>query len=254
MPDYWIKLYMEILDDPKMATLPDRLWRRVIELFMLAGKQGINKSGNLPDTRQIAWILRMATDDLAHDMDSLASTGIIEPIPNGWRVVNFAKRQAPMSNAEKQKAYRERQHHEQYTDDVTGALPKVTQKQITDNRGQITETEEEKNATVFDLFQRALEIRGVTVQTPADIEGIIGLIKQGATVEDLEHGFAWKIEHNQNKPVVRVGQLTGPTITAMSIRKNGNGARLRKVVDTLYNIDGSTIKKYDDGTEERCPK
>lgn len=37
-------------------------------------------------------------------------------------------------------------------------------------------------------------------------------------------------------------------------KKNGNGVHPRKVIDTLYNIDGSTIKKYDDGTEERCPK
>jgi len=27
MADYWIKLYHEIIDDPKMATMPDRLWR-----------------------------------------------------------------------------------------------------------------------------------------------------------------------------------------------------------------------------------
>lgn len=31
MANYWIKLYHEILDDPLMATMPDRLWRRTIE-------------------------------------------------------------------------------------------------------------------------------------------------------------------------------------------------------------------------------
>lgn len=36
---YWIKLYHEILDDHKMGRLPDRLWRRVIELILLAGEQ-----------------------------------------------------------------------------------------------------------------------------------------------------------------------------------------------------------------------
>jgi hypothetical protein len=29
----WIKLYLEILDDPKMGKLPDWCWRRAIELF-----------------------------------------------------------------------------------------------------------------------------------------------------------------------------------------------------------------------------
>ena len=59
MPDYWIKLYHEILDDPKMATLPDRLWRKVIEIFLIAGKLSPDKSGQLPETNQIAWLLRM---------------------------------------------------------------------------------------------------------------------------------------------------------------------------------------------------
>lgn len=31
MADYWLKLYIEILDDPKMATLPDRVWREKVE-------------------------------------------------------------------------------------------------------------------------------------------------------------------------------------------------------------------------------
>ena len=35
---FWIKLYHEILDDPKMGRMPDRLWRRTIELFLLAGE------------------------------------------------------------------------------------------------------------------------------------------------------------------------------------------------------------------------
>ena len=48
MADYWLKLYIEILDDPKMAVLPDRLWRRIIELFLIAKKLHMN--GHLPET------------------------------------------------------------------------------------------------------------------------------------------------------------------------------------------------------------
>ena len=28
--NYWMKLWFDILRDPKMGMLPDRLWRRVI--------------------------------------------------------------------------------------------------------------------------------------------------------------------------------------------------------------------------------
>ena len=42
---YWIKLYHEVLDDPKMALLPDRLWRRTIELFIqLIPHDGLGKN------------------------------------------------------------------------------------------------------------------------------------------------------------------------------------------------------------------
>lgn len=109
MADYWIKLYTETLDDPKLATLPDRLWRRSIELFLLAGRLS-NRTGKLPDTRQLAWMLRMPTDDLQMDLDQLTPTGIIEPIPNGWLVVNFKKRQAAATGTERSRQSRERAH------------------------------------------------------------------------------------------------------------------------------------------------
>ena len=37
----WIRLYIELLDDPKVATLPDNLYRLAIELDLLAGE--VNK-------------------------------------------------------------------------------------------------------------------------------------------------------------------------------------------------------------------
>jgi len=35
---FWIKLFLEILDDPKMGFLPDWRWQRAVELFLLAGE------------------------------------------------------------------------------------------------------------------------------------------------------------------------------------------------------------------------
>jgi hypothetical protein len=127
MADYWIKWYHEILDDPKMATLPDRLWRRFAELCLLAGKLCPDKSGKLPDARQIAWMLRMPTDDLQLDLEQLASTGLIEPIPGGWFIVNFQKRQHAASSTERVQRHRERQKKQQYYGDETQMKRNVTQ-------------------------------------------------------------------------------------------------------------------------------
>jgi hypothetical protein len=142
---YWIKLYEEILDDSKMAVLPDRLWRRVIELFLLAGRY--YKDGQLPDTNELCWALRMPMEELDLDIKQIAQTGIIKKNERGWLVVNFKKRQVKMTPAEKMRLYRERLQQDQYygddNDNVTlsntDALQEVTQ--ITDNRIQITDTD-----------------------------------------------------------------------------------------------------------------
>jgi hypothetical protein len=86
-------------------------------MCLIAGREGLQ--GLLPDTPQLAWTLRMDTDDLAMDLNQLASTGMVERTPGGWLVVHFAKRQAPSQAAERKRQQRDRERHKQYTDDVT---------------------------------------------------------------------------------------------------------------------------------------
>ncbi|HEY3343378.1 MAG TPA: hypothetical protein VGJ97_00525, partial [Anaerolineaceae bacterium] len=104
---YWIKLFHEIVDDPKMALMPDRLWRRTVELFLLAGRH--NQSGLLPDTRQLAWELRMPTDDLQLDLEQIERTGILQRVQSGWLVTHFEKRQSPADPAERKRQQRSRE-------------------------------------------------------------------------------------------------------------------------------------------------
>jgi DnaD/phage-associated family protein len=132
---YWIKLYHEVLDDPKMALLPDRLWRRTIELFVLAGRH--DKNGLIPDTRSIAWELRLSTDDLEMDLKQIEATGIIQRVSNGWLVVNFEKRQEAVSGAKRVQQHRERQKKQQYYGDVTQVKQDVTQNRTDTDTDQI---------------------------------------------------------------------------------------------------------------------
>ncbi len=151
MADYWIKLYNEILDDPKMAVLPDRLWRRIIELFLLAGK--LHKDGELPETNQIAWALRMSTDDLAMDLQQIANTRIIKRTINGWIIPQFAKRQAAASDAERKQQERKRKQADQYyqNENVTNQSRNVTQ--ITDTDTDTDTDQKQKTSSVgFNIF------------------------------------------------------------------------------------------------------
>jgi len=102
---YWIKLYHEILNDPKMGRLGDRLWRRVIECFLLAGQQA--EGGYLPAVEDMAWTLRCAADELEAELAEIAQrTGILAKRDGRWFVVNFAARQAAVPSTERVRAHR----------------------------------------------------------------------------------------------------------------------------------------------------
>jgi hypothetical protein len=71
----WIKLYLEILDDPKMGQMPDFLWRRAIELFLLAGENG--NDGLLQPVSDMAWRLRVKEGDLNNSLRALSQVGVV---------------------------------------------------------------------------------------------------------------------------------------------------------------------------------
>lgn len=111
--DYWLKLYCEILDDPKMGCLSDHLWRRAIELMLAAKRLG--KDGLLPAAEQIAWMLRLSdVAQLQSDLEAIAATGIIQPEGDGWLIVNFARRQGPSTSTERKRQQRDRKRALQY--------------------------------------------------------------------------------------------------------------------------------------------
>lgn len=109
MAKYFIKMFIEILDDPKVQTLPDRLWRRFYELVLLAGRY--DDGGNLPDTQAIAWALRQHTDDVALDLQQLTGAKLIRKTETGWLVINYEKRQSPIPGDQRYAEYRK--HHPQ---------------------------------------------------------------------------------------------------------------------------------------------
>lgn len=105
--NFWIKLYHEILHDPKMGMLPDNVWRRCLEIFLLAGE--LDNDGQLPDTPELAWMLRQANiERFEAELEHLERVNILTRLTDGWLVTNFTKRQGVIDTAERSRAYRER--------------------------------------------------------------------------------------------------------------------------------------------------
>jgi len=107
----WIKLWIEILNDPKMMTLPDELFSLAIKLFLLAGE--MEQGGTLPDKHIIAWRLRLEDDVLAERVQSLVKTGILTD-GDGLMVTKFAARQGPDSSTERWQRWNDRQQKDRY--------------------------------------------------------------------------------------------------------------------------------------------
>lgn len=104
---YWIKLYMDMLDDPRMGRLPDALFRRAIECHLLAGE--VRQDGRLPPLADMAWRLRADERELERQLEALEAAGVLErAAEGGWLVSGFAVRQAPASGRERSQRLRDK--------------------------------------------------------------------------------------------------------------------------------------------------
>jgi hypothetical protein len=161
--NYWIKLYHEILHDRKMATLSDHLYRRVIELFLLAGET--DQDGALPEIADIAWILRADESALLDDLRALAKVGITTDTNNGWIVTNFAERQAPSDPEERVRRHRERKAKDAYYSSEQPAPEQAEQPTVEPVTEQVTEPAEPCNEVVTNRYSSVT----VAVTNPSQI-------------------------------------------------------------------------------------
>jgi hypothetical protein len=167
--NYWMKLWFDILRDPKMGMLPDRLWRRVIELFLLAGQNG--EDGLLPDVPTIAWQLNKPVTAIVADLNKIAEVGIVQEIQEGkWVVTNFKKRNEPVNPAKRTKDFRRRERYEKGNEDVTEV------KRECNDALQLRYQEEQKN-------------RGTDKQIKESINPSSSLTEKGDDDDDIYSGF-----------------------------------------------------------------
>jgi len=101
---YWIKLYHEMLDDPKMGRLSDSQFRLAVNLFLLAGERG--NGGALPPREDTRWRLREPANFDA-DLEALLACGILEENGGNLRVSQFSERQGAIPAEERARRRRE---------------------------------------------------------------------------------------------------------------------------------------------------
>lgn len=103
----WMRLYVEVLNDPKVQNLPDYLFKTWINLLLIARIN--NQRGKIPDSiKDLAFMLHFPEKKTIEHVDELARLGLIDDgIMHNWEVRQFESDQDPTNN-ERQKRYREK--------------------------------------------------------------------------------------------------------------------------------------------------
>jgi hypothetical protein len=114
---YWIKLSLDILDDPKIAKLSDFQFR-IFTLCLLFAKE-LDKDGQLAPAADIAWRLRLPEKPVSDALLAMKGVGIVDEHERGWNIVNFAKRQTVSDSTERVRAFRRRKKEKEDVTDVT---------------------------------------------------------------------------------------------------------------------------------------
>jgi len=119
MPRPWIKLYTEMLHDPKVGQLTDSAYRLFVELMLKAGQ--VDDDGATDTAAALAWELRRQPDELHELLDELEAARLVFAAADN-RVVyitSWAKRQPPTTSADRVKRYREKQAEQTSNNGVT---------------------------------------------------------------------------------------------------------------------------------------
>lgn len=114
---YWLKLFTEIIDDPKLAEIPEWAKWCFVEFLCLAKEN--DKGGELQPVTKMAWRLRKTAKQVEAALRTLKEVGVVHSTGATWIVTNFAKRQAPSESAERVRRFREKQKQEKKDIPVT---------------------------------------------------------------------------------------------------------------------------------------
>ena len=202
---YWIKLHIKTLDSYTMSRLPDYLWRRAIELFLLAGENG--NDGQLQPVAEIAWRLRIDETKATENLEALSQVGVVEKTRDGgWKVTNFEKYQTGSAESSSRvKRFRDKKKMESQKDEVENVENSVTcnvtcnvtgnaleENREEENRIDVTSNETSNETPFSKLSVFVANLMGVPEFSPNPLswnKAINRFVSSGVKEEDIRSGF-----------------------------------------------------------------
>ena len=103
----WFRFYASAVDDPKIQTLPDPLFRTWINLLCLASKA----DGVIPSGKQLSFGLRLSDALTKKRLEALIALGLVDRTESGLTPHNWNERQFQSnSSAARMRALRNRKN------------------------------------------------------------------------------------------------------------------------------------------------
>ena len=211
---YWIKLYHEMLDDPKMGRLTDRQFRCAINLFLLAGDCELD--GILPGLEDIDFRLR-SPEGLEEDLKALTDCNILSVNGLGeYFITHWQDRQSAMTNKERQSRFRESKRKDIYygNDNVTTRYIDIDKdKEVDEDRDE----DVEGNNSADSLVKTFVEYTNLKAG-PGSLMIADDLVGLGVKEEDIIKAVDF-LNSNDNCKCTRFLSVKESSIIEMNKRK-----------------------------------
>jgi hypothetical protein len=107
----WLRLYTDILNDPKVQNLPPETFKSWINVLLVAKTHG-DPHGYLPDIDAIAFRLRISPSEASSIIENLKSINLLDQFKSGIKPHNWNGRQYISDvSTERVKRHRKRQRN-----------------------------------------------------------------------------------------------------------------------------------------------
>lgn len=197
MAGYWLKLYTEILDDPKYHRLSDDAKLGMVELMLVAKR--VNMNGEIPSIEDVAFYTRRSVEWWQPVFEELSQIEYL--VSNGTETIirKFAERQSAVADSERMKQSRIVKHKKEF-------VSRSSYEPVTKRNGE-TETETEADTDteaeaevksaiptpglysgddfVIQVFSRVTGMTSIPRNDPAAYVAIDGLRTKYTTLDSM---------------------------------------------------------------------
>lgn len=160
----WIRLYTEIVDDPKMQRMAADSFRFLINLWCVAGMN----DGKIPPVEDVAFRLRIPEEECNRRLHELVRLGLLDSEEGALSPHNWNERQYASDHDSAQRKRRSRMSqrcHGELAVTVTAGVTTMSQPNARDGHNDVTASEQ--NRTDTEQTQNRTE-QSAAVAAPVD--------------------------------------------------------------------------------------